>query len=221
MGWRAIRVSLDRPAMLRQQLRALVRAANGGPLRLMFPMVAEVAELEQARAVLNLEIERASMRGIPCPEPLEVGIMIEVPSILWQLPALLKRVDFVSVGTNDLAQFFFASDRGNPRLAGGYDTLAPGFLRLLAYLASKAAQANVPAAVCGEMAGQTLEAMALVGLGFRQLSMAPASIGPVKQMVRSLTLSPLQSFLDGLLDLPDHSLRPKLLGFAQDHAVDL
>jgi phosphotransferase system enzyme I (PtsP) len=187
----------------------------------MFPMVAEVAELEQARAVLNLEIERATMRGGACPQPLEVGIMIEVPAILWQLPPLLKRVDFVSVGTNDLAQFFFASDRGNPRLAGRYDTLAPGFLRLLADLAEKAAEAGVPTAVCGEMAGQPLEAMALVGLGYRTLSMAPASIGPVKKTIRSLALKPLHAFLAGLLDQPDHSLRPRLLGFARDHAVDL
>jgi phosphotransferase system, enzyme I, PtsP len=221
MGWRAIRVSLDRPAMLRQQLRALVRAANGRALRIMFPMVAEVAELEQARAVLNLEMERACMRGLRAPDPLEVGVMIEVPSLLWQLPALLKRVDFVSVGTNDLAQFFFACDRGNPRLAGRYDTLAPGFLRLLGDLAARARAADVPAAVCGEMAGHPLEAMALIGLGYRSLSMAPGALGPVKKMVRSLALAPLEPFLEGLLDAPDHSLRQKLLGFARDHAVDL
>jgi phosphotransferase system enzyme I (PtsP) len=221
MGWRAIRVSLDRPAMLRQQLRALVRAGNGRPMRIMFPMVAEVAELEQARAVLGLEIDRACMRGLRPPEPLQVGVMIEVPSLVWQLPALLKRVDFVSVGTNDLAQFFFAADRGNPRLAGRYDTLSPGFLRLLGEIAAQAAAAGVPATVCGEMAGQPLEAMALVGLGYRNLSMAPGAVGPVKKMIRSLTLSPLEVFLRGLLDSPDHSLRQKLLGFARDHAVDL
>ena len=221
MGWRAIRVSLDRPAMLRQQLRALVRAAGGRRLRIMFPMVAEVAELEQARAVLSLEIERACMRGLPTPAPLEVGVMVEVPSLFWQLPALLKRVDFVSVGTNDLAQFFFASDRGNSRLAGRYDTLAPGFLRLLAELAARARDAGVPAAVCGEMAGHPLEAMALVGLGYRVLSMAPGAVGPVKKTIRSLALAPLGSFIEGLLEAPDHSLRQKLLGFARDHAVDL
>jgi phosphotransferase system enzyme I (PtsP) len=221
MGWRAIRVSLDRPAMLRQQLRALVRAADGRPLRLMFPMIAEVAELEQARAVLNLEIERACLRGLRPPEPLAVGVMVEVPSLAWQLPSLLRRVDFVSVGTNDLAQFFFAADRGNPRLAGRYDTLAPGFLRLLGAIAAEARQAGVPAAVCGEMAGQPLEAMALVGIGYRNLSMAPAAIGPVKKMIRSLALGPLEPFLGGLLEAPDHSLRQKLLGFARDHAVDL
>jgi phosphotransferase system enzyme I (PtsP) len=187
----------------------------------MFPMVAEVAELEQARAVLNLEIERTCMRGLPTPVPLEVGVMVEVPSLLWQLPALLPRVDFVSVGTNDLAQFFFASDRGNPRLAGRYDALAPGFLRLLGDLAARARAAGVPAAVCGEMAGHPLEAMALVGLGYRGLSMAPGALGPVKKMIRSLALAPLETFLDGLLDAADHSLRQKLLGFARDHAVDL
>jgi phosphotransferase system enzyme I (PtsP) len=221
MGWRAIRVSLDRPAMLRQQLRALVRAADGRALRIMFPMIAEVAELEQARAVLDLEIERACLRGLKAPAPLAVGVMIEVPSLVWQLPPLLRRVDFVSVGTNDLAQFFFAADRGNPRLAGRYDTLAPGFLRLLREVAAEAQSADVPAAVCGEMAGQPLEAMALVGLGYRALSMAPASVGPVKKMIRSLALAPLEPFLAGLIGAPDRSLRQKLLGFARDHAVDL
>jgi phosphotransferase system enzyme I (PtsP) len=187
----------------------------------MFPMVAEVAELEQARAVLDLEIERAVMRGLPCPQPLAVGVMIEVPAIVWQLSALLRRVDFISVGTNDLAQFFFAADRGNPRLAGRYDMLAPGFLRLLAAIAEEAAAAGVPVAVCGEMAGQTLEAMALVGLGYQSLSMAPASVGPVKKMIRSLAFAPLQAFMSGLLEQPDHSLRPTLVGFARDHDVDL
>jgi phosphotransferase system enzyme I (PtsP) len=221
MGWRAIRIALDRPAILRQQLRALVHAAAGKPLKVMFPMVAEVAELEAARAVLNLEIERVCLRGEKPPSPLEIGVMIEVPSLVWQLPALLKRVQFVSVGTNDLAQFFFASDRGNPRLAGRYDTLAPSFLRLLREVARSAEEAGVPAAVCGEMAGQPLEAMALIGLGFQRLSMSPAMIGPVKKMVRSLSREPLERFLLPLLESADHSLRPKLVDFARDHGVDI
>jgi phosphotransferase system enzyme I (PtsP) len=187
----------------------------------MFPMVAEVAELEAARAVLNLEIERVCLRGEKPPSPLEIGVMIEVPSLVWQLPALLKRVQFISVGTNDLAQFFFASDRGNPRLAGRYDTLAPSFLRLLSEVARTAEAAGVPAAVCGEMAGQPLEAMALIGLGFQRLSMSPAMIGPVKKMVRSLSRDPLERFLLPLLEAPDHSLRPKLVDFARDHGVDI
>jgi phosphotransferase system enzyme I (PtsP) len=145
--------------------------------------------------------------------------MVEVPALLWQLPALFERVDFLSIGTNDLAQFLFASDRGNPRLTDRYDTLAPAFLRVLGEVARRAGEYGMPVSVCGEMAGGALDAMALVGLGFRTLSMNPGGVGPVKAMVRSLTLAPLQELLQRHLDAPDHSLRPKLRAFARDHGV--
>ena len=219
MGWRAIRIALDRPAMLRHQLRALLRASAGRELRVMFPMVAEVAEFEAARAVLEAEYARAAKRGEALPLAVASGVMVEVPALLWQLPALLKRVDFISVGTNDLAQFLFASDRGNPRLTDRYDTLAPAFLRVLHDLAQNCARHGVALGVCGEMAGAPLEAMALVGLGFRSLSMAPGGIGPVKAMIRSLTLGPLEELLQHNLDSADHSLRTKLRAFARDHGV--
>lgn len=219
MGWRAIRIALDRPAMLRHQLRALLRASAGRELRVMFPMVAEVAEFEAARAVLEAEYARAAKRGEALPLAVASGVMVEVPALLWQLPALLRRVDFISVGTNDLAQFLFASDRGNPRLTDRYDTLAPAFLRVLHDLAQSCARHGVALGVCGEMAGAPLEAMALVGLGFRSLSMAPGGIGPVKAMIRSLTLGPLEELLQHNLDSADHSLRTKLRAFARDHGV--
>jgi phosphotransferase system, enzyme I, PtsP len=219
MGWRAIRIALDRPALLRQQLRALIRAASGRRLRVMFPMIAETAEFEAARAALDLELERAAKRGSKPPEKTEVGLMFEVPALLWELPVLLPKVDFLSVGTNDLVQFLFAADRGNPRLAERYDTLSRPVLGLLGQVVAACAAAKVPLALCGEMAGQPLDAMALVGVGFRTLSMAPASIGPVKAMIRSLELAPLESLLAGLADVPPRGLRGRLHDFARDHGV--
>jgi phosphotransferase system enzyme I (PtsP) len=219
MGWRAIRIGLDRPALLRQQLRAMIRAAAGRPLSLMFPLIAQVSEFERARQVLELELERARARGQPLPERLAIGVMMEVPALLWQLPALLQRIDFLSVGTNDLQQFLFASDRGNPRLAHRYDMLAPAMLKILAGIAESAEAAGVSAAVCGEMAGAPLEAMALAALGFRSLSMAPQAIGPVRAMARSLDLGAAASFLRRLLDAPEPSLRGRLQSYARDHGV--
>jgi len=221
MGWRAIRIALDRPAMLRQQLRALIRAAAGRRLRVMFPMVAEIGELDAARAVLDLELERAAARGSTLPVKIEVGIMFEVPALLWQLPQLLPKLDFLSVGTNDLVQFLFAADRGNPRLAERYDPLSLPVLRLLGEVTRACDASGVPLAVCGEMAGQPLDAMALLGVGFRALSMAPGSIGPVKAMVRSLDLTPLKALVETLGALPPRALRSKLHDFARDHGVVL
>ena len=219
MGWRAIRIALDRPAMLRQQLRALIRAASQRRLRVMFPMVADIAEYDAARAVLDLELERAAARGHRVPTKIEVGVMFEVPALLWELPQLLPKLDFLSVGTNDLVQFLYAADRGNPRLAERYDPLSIPVLRLLSDVVRACAAHEVPLALCGEMAGQPLDAMALAGVGFRSLSMAPASIGPVKAMVRSLELRPLEGLLATLAPLPPRSIRSKLRDFARDHGV--
>jgi phosphotransferase system, enzyme I, PtsP len=219
MGWRAIRIALDRPALLRQQLRALIRAARDRRLRVMFPMIADIAEFDAARAVLDLELERAAARGHRVPAKIEVGVMFEVPALLWELPQLLPKIDFLSVGTNDLVQFLFAADRGNPKLAERYDTLSLPVLRLLGEVAQACAEHRVPLALCGEMAGHPLDAMALVGIGFRVLSMAPGSVGPVKAMIRSLDLAPLTELLATLATLPPRSLRSKLRDFARDHGV--
>jgi phosphotransferase system enzyme I (PtsP) len=219
MGWRAIRVALDQPSMLRQQLRALIHAADGRKLSVMFPMVSEVAEFDAAKAVLEKELARVRSRGGIVPEKLHVGVMLEVPGLMWQLKSLLPRVDFLSVGSNDLFQFLFASDRGNPRVADRYDVLSPGLLSLLRSLVVAAGEANVPLSLCGEMAGQPIEAMTLIGLGFRCISMPPTRIGAVKAMVRSLDAGALASYVDTLLDLPDHSVRRKLTAYARDHGI--
>lgn len=221
MGWRAIRIGLDRPAMLRRQLRAMILAANGRPLSVMFPMIAEVTELLRARHLLDLEIDRAKRRGQAVPERLRVGVMFEVPALAWQLDSLLPHVDFISIGTNDLLQFLYAADRGNTRLAGRYDSLSPALLRLLHFVVNKVRPAGVDIAVCGEMAGRPVEALALLAIGVRSLSMSPGAIGPVKAMVRSLDLNEAVGFMSSALTQPDRPLRETLRLFAADHAIEI
>lgn len=221
MGWRAIRIGLDRPAMLRRQLRAMILAANGRPLSVMFPMIAEVTELLRARHLLDLELDRAKRRGQAVPERLRVGVMFEVPALAWQLDGLLPHVDFISVGTNDLMQFLYAADRGNSRLAGRYDSLSPALLRLLHFVVEKVRPAGVDIAVCGEMAGRPVEALALLAIGVRSLSMSPGSIGPVKAMIRSLDLNDASGFMTSALTQPDRPLRETLRLFAADHAIEI
>jgi phosphotransferase system, enzyme I, PtsP len=221
MGWRAIRIGLDRPAMLRQQLRALIRAAEARTLFVKFPMVAEVAELERARTLVDVELARAAKEGRVLPASIKIGVMLEVPALLWQLPALCERIDFLSIGTNDLLQFLFACDRGNPRLAERYDPLSAPMLALFREVIAHTQTAGVPLSMCGDMAGNPLEAMALIAIGFRTLSMAPTSIGPVKTMLRSLDARAVADYLDEIGGRPDHSLRPKLEAYARDHDIAL
>lgn len=221
MGWRAIRIGLDRPAMLRQQLRALIRAARARTLFVKFPMVAEVAELERARALIDMELARAAREGGVLPESIKIGVMLEVPALLWQLPALCERIDFLSIGTNDLLQFLFACDRGNPRLAERYDPLSAPMLALFREVIARTQAAGVSLSMCGDMAGNPIEAMALIALGFRTLSMAATSIGPVKTMIRSLDAAAVADYLGHVSSRPDHSLRPKLEAYARDHDIAL
>jgi phosphotransferase system enzyme I (PtsP) len=219
MGWRAIRMALDRPAMLRSQLRAMLIAAAGRGLSVMFPMVSEVSEFERARDILDRELQRLRAAGKPVPAHIRVGTMLEVPALAWQFPALLPMVDFISVGSNDLWQFMFAIDRGNPRLADRYDPLSPAMLSFLRWVVRQCDEAGVPVALCGEMAGRPLEAMALIGIGFRNLSVQAASIGPVKEMLRSLWVPPLVAYMEGLYSLPERSVRGRLQSFAKDHDI--
>jgi phosphotransferase system enzyme I (PtsP) len=224
LGWRALRIGLDLPNLLRQQLRALIAAGAERPLQIMFPMIATTDELRAARGLVDLELSRARQRGQSMPSKLQLGAMLEVPSLLWQLPELLRHADFISVGSNDLAQFLFASDRGNPRLAGRYDPLSPAMLSVIAQLVARCSEAGRPISVCGEMAGHPLEAMALLGLGLYRLSMAPSAVGPVKTMLRSLDIGQLQPYLAERI-AQGHGghggLRRDLLAYARDHGVVL
>lgn len=219
MGWRALRIALDRPALLRRQLRALIRAASGRELRLMFPMVTEIDEFDRARAILDLEWRRARDRAETLPTHLSLGAMFEVPALYWQLPELLDRVDFLSVGSNDLKQFVFAADRGNSLLTQRYDELSPAFLRLLAGLLEAARDREKPVGLCGEMAGDPIAAMALIALGFRTLSVAPPAIGPLRAMIRSLDLGKLKTYMAALGPISGGELRVALRAFARDHTI--
>lgn len=221
LGWRAIRIGLDRPSMLRKQLRAMLLAAAGRDLRVMFPMVATVAEFIQARRILDLEVKRLADSGQPGPSSLKVGVMMEVPALLFQLDALLPLVDFMSVGSNDMLQYLFASDRGNPMLNNRYDLLSPALLRVLKMLVEKCAEAGVTLSLCGEMASKPLDAMALLGVGMRHLSMSAPAFFPVKAMLRSLHVGDLSAYMDRLYHLPVRSLRPYLKSYAADHGVRL
>ncbi len=219
LGWRAIRIGLDRPAILRQQLEALLAASGGKPFNLMFPMIATVAELTAAKEILAQARERHAALGLVGPASLSVGVIVEIPALLWQLPALLPHVDFLCVGSNDLLQYMFAADRGNARVSARYDTLSPAFLLMLRELVVCCAVAGKPLSVCGEMAGSPLEAMTLIGLGVRALSFSPSSFTRVKRMMQSLNVAPLKEYLSTQLLRPDPSLRHKLRAFARDHGV--
>ena len=217
LGWRAIRMGLDRPALLRLQLRALISAAQGRPLKIMFPLVASVDEFRAARAMVDTEIAWAQRRGRPAPARLDVGAMIEAPALIWHLDALLPMTDFVSVGTNDLMQYLFAADRGNPRVSDRYDFLSPPALRALEAIQVACAETGTPASVCGEMAGRPLEAFVLVALGFEALSMPPAGIGPVKQMVLSCDREAARRGVKALIKSSAGSIRNEIETLARKH----
>ena len=221
MGWRAIRVSLDRPMLLRQQFRALIQAAVGSDLHVMLPMIAELQEYRDARALLDMELSRQKSRGGELPTDIRVGIMLEVPALLFQLSDVLKCVDFVSIGSNDLFQFMYASDRSNPRISGRYDLLSPTMLRLFNSIVGQCRDAGVPLSLCGEMAAAPVDAMALIGAGLTSLSVSPRAAGPVKAMVRSLTLEPLKDYMQSLYGMKQPSVRENLRDFARDHGVKI
>ncbi|QWK77387.1 phosphoenolpyruvate--protein phosphotransferase [Ochrobactrum sp. BTU1] len=223
LGWRAIRLTLDRPGLLRTQLRALLKAAGGRELKLMLPMVTEVSEVKAAREIIDREVRHLSRFAHTLPLNLKLGAMIEVPALLWQLDELMTLVDFVSVGSNDLFQFLMAVDRGNSLISGRFDQLSPAFLRTLRHIVDAGNRHGKSVTLCGEMAGRPLTAMALIGLGFRSISMSAASIGPVKAMLAALDAGKLNALLNEKLDKPNgaHSLRELLLQFAEDNDIPL
>jgi phosphotransferase system enzyme I (PtsP) len=219
MGWRAIRMALERRALLELQVRALLQAAAGRELRIMFPMVAEYSEFLAAKTVVERAKSVLQSRGCELPVAVKLGTMIEVPALLWQLDVLLREVDFVSIGSNDLVQFLFACDRGHARLQGRYDVLHPAVLSLVREVARKARAYGVPVNLCGEMAGRPIEAMALIGVGLQSISMAPAAVGPVKSMILALDQRKFSAFLEPLLSGAQRSLRPDIERFAQENGI--
>lgn len=200
LGWRAIRLGIDRPGLLRSQIRALLRAGAGRELRMMFPMVADVGEFDQAKAILERELTHLRKHGHALPEKVFVGAMVEVPSLLFQLDEMLSRADFLSVGSNDLVQFLFAADRSNVRVADRFDPLSPAALRAFRMVAEAGERHGKPVTLCGELASRPLEAVALAALGYRSLSLSPASVGPVKSVVLELDVGAARAVLQPLLD---------------------
>jgi phosphotransferase system enzyme I (PtsP) len=215
LGRRAIRLGLDRPGLLRLQLRALLAAAAGRELRVMFPMIATVDEFRAARELVDVECEWARRRGRSLPALLRVGAMIECPSLLWHLDALLPLTDFVSIGTNDLFQYMFAADRTNPLVSERYDPLSPPALRALAEIQKKCADTGTPVSVCGEMAGKPLEAFALLTLGYTRLSAPAGGVGPVKRMILSADLGAARRGMANLLGSSAGSIRGELESLAR------
>ena len=199
MGFRSLRLALVRPGLLRIQVRALLLAAAGGPLRVLVPMVTDAWEFRQTKAVIAKEVERLRKAGEPVPSRLEVGAMIEVPSLLWELDRVLPDADFVSIGSNDLIMFLTAADRANPRVARNYDPIAVPRLRALRHAVDMAARYDVPITMCGELAGRPLDALALLAIGMTRLSMSPPSIGPIKEMILGLELEPIKQVVAAAL----------------------
>ncbi len=221
MGWRALRLALGRAGLMKVQARALLEAAAGRTLNVMFPMVSEPWEFAEAKALVEAQRVLLDRQGHALPAHVRYGAMIEVPALIETLDVLLPMTDFVSVGTNDLTQFLFAADRANPRLADRYDWLSPAILRVLRRIARASAAAGVPATVCGEMGGRPLEALALLALGVETLSITPAGVGPIKAMVRSADLGALRKQMAGWLDSPGTDVRAALTAAAEQQGIDL
>jgi phosphotransferase system enzyme I (PtsP) len=213
LGWRAVRIALDRPGVMRMQLQALLRAAGGRPLSVMFPFIAQREEFTAARAEMDKAIERERILGHPLPATLEVGAMLETPSLAFAPDSFYADVDFLSIGGNDLKQFFFAADRENELVRRRYDTLNVSFLSFLENIVDRCRSLGTPLSFCGEDAGRPVEAACLAAIGLRTLSMRPASIGPVKSILRRTLLGELREVIhaaraDGL-----QSVRPPVLNY--------
>lgn len=223
LGWRAIRLGLDRPGLLRGQIRALLRAAAGRALRVMFPMVTVVREFDEAKTMVERELTYLRQHGHTLPERIDVGTMIEVPALLYQLDDLFERVDFVSVGSNDLFQFLYAVDRGNARVTDRFDTMSAPILRALRHIARKGKEAGKSVSLCGEMASQPLGALALIALGYRSMSVNATAHGPVKALILELDAAKIEAEMATWLDTPYDlvPIREKLTAFAEAEGLPL
>jgi len=221
MGWRAIRIGLERDALMKVQARALIEAAAGRKLNVMFPMVAEPWEFDQAKAVFENQRVYLHSQKKRLPSSIRYGAMLEVPALAECLDLMADRLDFLSVGTNDLTQFLFAADRSNPKLAERFDWMSPAILRFLSRASDNAERFDIPFGVCGEMGGRPLDALALLGLGIRNLSITPASVGPIKAMVRSLDLGQVKLEVEAILKEAPAEPRLRLEQWANQHNIDL
>lgn len=221
LGWRALRLALEREGLLKAQARALIEAAAGRTLNVMFPMVCEPWEFDAAKKVFEDQLVFLKGRRKLVPEAIRYGAMLEVPALAEVLEQMIPRLSFLSVGTNDLTQFLFAADRANPKLAERYDWLSPAILRFLKRVTRTLAGQPVDLGICGEMGGRQLEALALLGIGFRRLSITPASIGPIKELIRQVDLKEISAAMEEWLASPPPNLRAELAAWAQDRGIDV
>ncbi len=218
LGWRAIRVGLDKPGVMRMQLQALIRAANGRPLTVMFPFVAQFDEFKAGRDHVHRELEREAALGHPLPETVEIGAMLETPSLAFAPRQFFEMADFISIGGNDLKQFFFAADRENERVRRRYDTLNVSYLTFIERIVERCAKAGTRLSFCGEDAGRPIEAMCFAAIGLRSLSMRPASIGPVKNLLRRVDLGEARAVIDEARASGSQSVRPAVLDYLRSLA---
>ena len=223
LGWRAIRLGLDRPGLMRSQVRALLQAAAGRELKVMFPMIAQVAEFDEAKLLIERELTHLRRHRHKLPDRVEVGAMVEVPSLLFQLDDLVARTDFLSVGSNDLVQFFYAADRGNKRVADRFDPISAPVLRALKSIIDKSTAAGKPLTLCGELASKPIGALALVALGFRSLSLTPSALGAVKALLLDLNIKKAAALLLPLVEQPVKGvvIRERLVAFAEAEGLQL
>ncbi|MBV1916481.1 MAG: phosphoenolpyruvate--protein phosphotransferase [Sphingomonadaceae bacterium] len=219
MGWRALRVALERKGLLKVQARALLEAAAGRELNVMFPMVSEAWEFDAAKEVFDSQIAFLKQKKKLLPEAINYGVMLEVPSLAEQLDLIGPKISFLSIGTNDLTQFLFAADRSNPKLAERYDWLSPSIMRFLGRVVKSLEGCDVDVGVCGEMGGRQLEALALIGLGIRRLSITPASVGPIKELVREIDVGQITEAMAGWLASPPENMREALTAWASDRGI--
>jgi phosphotransferase system enzyme I (PtsP) len=220
MGWRALRLALEREGLMKVQARSLLEAAAGRALYVMFPMVSEPWEFDAAKQVFDEQLTFLRAQKKLLPERIHFGAMLEVPALAEVLDVLLPRLSFLSIGTNDLTQFLFAADRANPKLAERYDWLSPSILRFLRRVMQTSLGSGVDIGVCGEMGGRRLEALALLGIGYRRLSITPAAVGPIKELVRKVDLAELTSAMNGWLASPEGSLRSQLSAWADARDIE-
>jgi phosphotransferase system enzyme I (PtsP) len=220
LGWRALRLALEREGLMKSQARSLLEAAAGRTLNVMFPMVSEPWEFDTAKLVFDEQLDWLRKQRKPLPEDIRYGAMLEVPALAEVLDELLPRLKFMSIGTNDLTQFLFAADRANPKLAERYDWLSPAILRFLARVVRGTAGHEIDLAVCGEMGGRRLEALALLGIGIRRLSITPASVGPIKELVRKVDLAEITAAMQTWLASPPPDMRAALRHWAAERDID-
>ncbi len=221
MGWRGVRMAVDRPGMIRPQLRALLSAAAERTLFVMFPFVTLPGEVNDIRELLDREIDRAKRRGHALPTEIKIGAMIETPASAWRADLIAQKVDFLSVGGNDLAQFYFAADRDSERVQRRYDPMNPGFLSFLKNTVEKVSRTGTPLSYCGEQTADPVTAAALVGVGVRQFSLPAAFVGPFRRLVRSIDVKAVGGWLDAHLDAPEVTLRPAFAQFLKDSGAVL